>query len=77
MNRIISENNCIIEEADGKDAGLYGGVWTIEGGFIFEDSEQRELFRAGIMDAFAIVANNCKVYFTDEIPKEHICDGRR
>lgn len=67
----IPENNCIIEEADDKEVGIYGGVWTIEGGFVFDNSEQRELFRAGIMDAFSIVADNCKVYFTDEIPKEN------
>lgn len=74
MNKIITENNCIIEESDDQEAGLYGGVWTIEGGFIFEDSEQRELFRASIMDAFSIIGDKFKVYFTDEIPKETICD---
>lgn len=68
MNK-ITENNCIIEEAGESDAGLYGGVWEITGGFIFEDSEQREMFRAGIMDAFTNVADKCKVYFTDEIQK--------
>lgn len=70
MNKIITENNCIISEQDDPDAGLYGGVWTIEGGFIFDGSEQRELFRDGIMDAFGVIGDKFKVYFTDEIPKE-------
>lgn len=73
MDKIITENNCIIEEADDKEAGIYGGVWTIEGGFIFEDREQRELFRDGIMDAFNMIGDKFKVYFTDEITKEN-CD---